>query len=342
MRTITLAAVTLLASLSAAPAALADADLFILRREEQGLALERVHLAEGTEKSWTVGIDGFVDVIMPPAPGGSAGIIQSAMKPTTVARVRDGALSVVTTLGTKRFERPMPAPEELRRWDIHVSARSGDGTLLAAFIRGYERLEPDTVGVVEDPFGTLIPLQPNDCVINTTTFGARVRGAATVEGEVPVRLVRGHHLAHASIEGGRSGDLVIDLAAGATIISKSALPEGAVITPSETAEYSADGVRRLATEIGGATNAAAPLGVTTLTSLVVGSITYAMTGFFFAHVNFGEMIGLPLPYGFDFSSALLFEVAICLTVLGSAALILNTLGHPDDADEEPVDSPAQG
>ena len=84
------------------------------------------------------------------------------------------------------------------------------------------------------------------------------------------------------------------------------------------------------------------IGLGVIIVFVVGSITYAMTGFFFAHVNFGEMIGLPLPYGFDLSSAFLFEVAICLTVLGSAALIINTLGHPDDADEEPVDSPAQG
>ena len=75
---------------------------------------------------------------------------------------------------------------------------------------------------------------------------------------------------------------------------------------------------------------------------VVGSITYAMTGFFFAHVNFGKMIGLPLPYGFDFSSAFLFEVAICLTVLGSAALILNTLGHPDDEDDDLANNPARG
>ncbi len=75
---------------------------------------------------------------------------------------------------------------------------------------------------------------------------------------------------------------------------------------------------------------------------VAGSITYAMTGFFFGHVNFGQLVGLPLPEGFDFSSAFLFEVAICLTVLGSAALIINTLGHPDDEDDKPADSPARG
>jgi len=77
------------------------------------------------------------------------------------------------------------------------------------------------------------------------------------------------------------------------------------------------------------------IGLGVVIVFVVGAITYATTGFFFAHVNFGKMVGLPLPYGFDFSSSFLFEVAICLTVLGSASLIINTLGHPDDTDEEP-------
>jgi multicomponent K+:H+ antiporter subunit A len=84
------------------------------------------------------------------------------------------------------------------------------------------------------------------------------------------------------------------------------------------------------------------IGIGVIIVFIVGTITYAMTGFFFAHINFGKMIGLPLPYGFDFSSAFLFEVAICLTVLGSAALIINTLGHPDDTDDDPADSRARG
>lgn len=78
------------------------------------------------------------------------------------------------------------------------------------------------------------------------------------------------------------------------------------------------------------------IGLGILTVFVAGATTYAMTGSFFAHVNFGRMIGLPLPSGFDFSSSFLFEVAICLTVLGSAALIINTLGHPADEEEPPV------
>ena len=103
---------------------------------------------------------------------------------------------------------------------------------------------------------------------------AREPHAAHVEGEAPVRHINGHHLARASVEGGAAGDLVIDCAAGITIIAKAALPDGTVITPSEMAQYSADGVRRLATEIGGATTAVVPLGLAKLSALVVGGITY--------------------------------------------------------------------
>jgi len=46
------------------------------------------------------------------------------------------------------------------------------------------------------------------------------------------------------------------------------------------------------------------------------------------------LIGLPLPKGFHISTSFLFEVSICLSVLGSGAHMLATLGRPEDADEE--------
>ena len=55
-----------------------------------------------------------------------------------------------------------------------------------------------------------------------------------------------------------------------------------------------------------------------------------MTGSLLGSVNFGALIGLPLPQGFNFSTSFLFEVAICLTVLGSATYMIDTLGHPGD------------
>jgi multisubunit Na+/H+ antiporter MnhB subunit len=58
-----------------------------------------------------------------------------------------------------------------------------------------------------------------------------------------------------------------------------------------------------------------------------------ITGSFFAHVDFGKLVGLPLPQGFNLSTSFLFEVAICLAVLGSASYMLDTLGHPGDEED---------
>jgi multicomponent K+:H+ antiporter subunit A len=70
--------------------------------------------------------------------------------------------------------------------------------------------------------------------------------------------------------------------------------------------------------------------------LAIASATSAVLikGSFFAPVDFGKLLGLPLPADVHLSTATLFEVAICLSVLGSAALILDTLGRPKDADRE--------
>lgn len=65
-------------------------------------------------------------------------------------------------------------------------------------------------------------------------------------------------------------------------------------------------------------------------TVMLGSIAPAfLGGTFFAPFNFGMALGLPLPTGFDLSTSFLFEIAICLSVIGSATFILDTLGHPE-------------
>ena len=257
----------------AAPA-LADASLFVLRRDDAGFKLTKVVIAEGQQVVWTLGQDGFVDVILPPGPGGSAGITQAAGKPTTTASCKGGQLSVITTAMGKKFERPAPTAQELAALDVHVSARGADGKTFAGFIRGYSTFEEDKVGVVEDPFGNAIPLQKGDCVIYTSTFAKRDASASTTTGKCPVQFTGGHHLASAQIGSGSKGAMVIDLAAGTTVVAKSALPPGTVIRPSEMVEHSPEGIKRLASEVGGATGAAMPLGVATLDTLTFGDVRF--------------------------------------------------------------------
>jgi multicomponent K+:H+ antiporter subunit A len=65
-------------------------------------------------------------------------------------------------------------------------------------------------------------------------------------------------------------------------------------------------------------------------TVMIGSIAPVfLGGTFFSPFDFGAAIGLPLPDGFYLSTSFLFEIAICLSVLGSATFILDTLGHPE-------------
>ena len=64
------------------------------------------------------------------------------------------------------------------------------------------------------------------------------------------------------------------------------------------------------------------------------AVAAALTGNFLANLDYGKMLGLSLPRGFALGTAFIFEVAICMTVLGGASMTLAALGHPQDAPVE--------
>lgn len=64
-----------------------------------------------------------------------------------------------------------------------------------------------------------------------------------------------------------------------------------------------------------------------LLALGTGTVAAIITGSFLGNVDFTESWKF-MPSGFHISTSFLFEVAICLTVLGSVAHMINTLGHP--------------
>jgi NADH:ubiquinone oxidoreductase subunit 5 (subunit L)/multisubunit Na+/H+ antiporter MnhA subunit len=66
-------------------------------------------------------------------------------------------------------------------------------------------------------------------------------------------------------------------------------------------------------------------------TVMVGSIAPALLGSsFFAPYDFGAALNLPLPAGFYFSTSLLFEIAICLAVMGSTSFMVETLTNERD------------
>jgi multicomponent K+:H+ antiporter subunit A len=69
--------------------------------------------------------------------------------------------------------------------------------------------------------------------------------------------------------------------------------------------------------------------------VMIGSLSPLLIGQpFFSPVDYGVLLNLPLPANFSISASFLFELAICLTVIGSATWLLISFA-PIDA--EPVD-----
>jgi multisubunit Na+/H+ antiporter MnhB subunit len=68
--------------------------------------------------------------------------------------------------------------------------------------------------------------------------------------------------------------------------------------------------------------------------ILSGSVAALINGDFLSPVNFGEMLGIPTPDGFYISTAFLFELAICLGVVGGILFVIDTLGRPEDDDPE--------
>jgi NADH:ubiquinone oxidoreductase subunit 5 (subunit L)/multisubunit Na+/H+ antiporter MnhA subunit len=72
------------------------------------------------------------------------------------------------------------------------------------------------------------------------------------------------------------------------------------------------------------------IGAGLLLVIVDAVLSAALTGAFFAHLDYGKLLGLTLPKGFGLTTSFIFEIAICLTVLGGASMTLAALGHPKD------------
>jgi len=71
-----------------------------------------------------------------------------------------------------------------------------------------------------------------------------------------------------------------------------------------------------------------------LLAIAAGTAAAFVNGTFFSNADFGHLLGLPLPKGFHLSSSFLFELAICLSVLGSVTHMLAALGRPSERDAE--------
>lgn len=68
-----------------------------------------------------------------------------------------------------------------------------------------------------------------------------------------------------------------------------------------------------------------------LLAIVNGLVSIGFSGSFLGNVDYSKLAGLPMPKGLHISSSFIFEISICLAVLGSVVHMLSSLGgHPGE------------
>lgn len=275
---------SLLVPVAADPPETATCPIFVLRHAPGGIVLETEQIPDGEVRVFPSNAGtGIIDIILPPGPGGSAGLERPADGRLIIARYADGRLTVTTRLPDgKEYARPARELADLRQFDVRVSVSAHDGSRTAFVIRGYNAVAPDDLGPVVDLFGGKVPLSPGDYLVSTDT-ARRSEGLVGLAGEVSLEYLAspradggGYLIAKAPRPDGSLADFIVDLAAGQTIVSQAMLPAGAGIEPGAMIEHSAAGTRELKYKIGGATGDVQNiLGFTTLPTLRLGTVDFA-------------------------------------------------------------------
>lgn len=253
-------------ALSATPAAAVNLHLLVERPD--GVALEAAPVPASGEL--VIERADLVTCVLPFGLGQSGDLVPKSRRPARlVARLDGGSLRVEVTGGDGRARSlPPVAVADLEALDLRVNVTGAGGRQRAFVVRGNSAAEPAS-GPVLDMFGGKIPLGAGDWSLTVETT-ARER-SATLRGDAPCLWRDGLVFVDVTGPGGRRGRFVVDTAAGATVVARGFLPEGAVIEPIEGLEHSAEGARVVPGVMAGAGgDVSSLLGATELEALALG------------------------------------------------------------------------
>jgi len=174
-------------------------------------------------------------------------------------------------------EKPLPDmnPKELEKLNIRVNVKGTNGIQKAFLIENYNTINEDN-GPVIDMFGGKIPLQDEDFII--TTESKKNLKTSVLSGTVIFKTIDNWMVVPVKIGSVETVDFIVDLAATSTVISKTILPESAVIRKMEMVEYSAKGNNTKEATMQGATGSTQTgtlLGKTKLEQLEIGEVKVA-------------------------------------------------------------------
>lgn len=321
----------LLAALVAPPAALADAaHLFLLKRAGDDVVLEKIAIAAG-EVQVIAPSDKVIDLIFPPSPGQSAGLVTPGDGRTLVARHTGDTLRVELRSpdGSKR-ELPPRAISDLKAQDIRVNVTGAGGRVRAAFLILGNREAGRDVGPVANMFAGRVPAAAlaNAYVVQTETY--LHEAGPPISGTVPLAIDRWPFV-KVTLPDGTSADFLVDIGAGTTVLARSLLQKDAVLEEASMVEYSPAGRRALKYAPGGATGQVQTIvGHAKLDRMMLGEVSVA-------GVTVDVMAEMPDLFGRPVGGILGLDVMrrcerLALTLGGEATALHFGSGRTESAD----------
>lgn len=252
--------------------AIAEAPIFALRRGPAGIALEALEVQEGTPLKLPLGTgEGWLGVILPPGPGGSASILKPGQGGADQVTLRDGKLGVTHVSERGTWQGPAHSVESLRGLRVRVCVTASDGTAAAFVIKGWQNASQEKIGPVVDFFAGRVPLGDGDYALSTDTI--RLRTGPSVSGSCPLVLDR-YLFAKGEVAGGGRGWFVVDTGGGTTAVVRSVLPEGCSVERAQAVQYTSGKREFVKYSPHGATGAiSAVVGAATL-NLVLGDLSF--------------------------------------------------------------------
>lgn len=246
-----------------------DARVFALKQGANGVEIETVDIPDGQAQVFICGVGEYIDLIYPPAPGMSAGLVINE-KRVLMARNVGGQLSVTEDFRGKKRE--MPALEDAENYEIRVCVIDSQSRLAAFIVSGGKSVERDDAAPVMDLFAGKVPVPDGNFIVSTDTY-------------VPLRSPRVYGEAELTVDQylfveGRSnaamGLFVVDLGASSSVVVKSFLPADARLESSTMVQHTPEGAQVLDADSSGLTGVIKNLSShTTLSRLRVGNLEFS-------------------------------------------------------------------
>lgn len=251
--------------------------LYAVEWRERAVVVEPITIERGAppKKFECSERTGFLDVILPPAFGSSAGLARFSDGKTVEVEWSDAGLTVRDSLASgASYARPARDPVTLVDEIVRVSVLPWQGDPCSFRIEGHAKAEPDD-GPPLDLFQGKIPLANGDFVISTET--TKRRAPRLGGGKAPLLKATSPAswpLLEVARGDGKKGTFVVDVGAVSTIVARAFVPEGTAIQELAMTQFRGGNAEVLPFSPQGATGKVSVLGESRFDRLRAGSIEW--------------------------------------------------------------------